>query len=149
MLFILDTNIIIQIARGRRTYFIENFGLDNPSNFSIISLVSIAETRSFAMQNTWGETKWQRAENLFEEFRPVDINDPNIIKRYAEIDTFSKGKLIGRPIVGSSRTMGKNDLWIAATASILNATLLTTDKDFDHLNNEFLRVIYVEPSSIV
>lgn len=44
----------------------------------------------------------------------------------------------------SSRNMGKNDLWIAAAASVLNAKLLTTDKDFDHLNEEFLEVIYID-----
>ena len=42
--------------------------------------------------------------------------------------------------------MGKNDIWIAATASVLDATLLTTDKDFDHLNNEFLNVIWLDPA---
>jgi predicted nucleic acid-binding protein len=36
--------------------------------------------------------------------------------------------------------MGKNDLWIAATAYILDATLLTADGDFDHLNGSFLDV---------
>jgi predicted nucleic acid-binding protein len=36
--------------------------------------------------------------------------------------------------------MGKNDLWIAATASVLEATLLTLDHDFNHLRNEFLQV---------
>jgi hypothetical protein len=36
--------------------------------------------------------------------------------------------------------MGKNDLWIAATAHALNAILLTTDNDFDHLNNIFFEV---------
>jgi predicted nucleic acid-binding protein len=40
--------------------------------------------------------------------------------------------------------MGKNDLWIAATASVLDATLLTTDNDFDHLQNEFLQVAKVD-----
>ena len=34
--------------------------------------------------------------------------------------------------------MGKNDLWIAATASVFDLTLLTMDKDFEHLNKEFL-----------
>lgn len=32
--------------------------------------------------------------------------------------------------------MGKNDLWIAATAYVTGATLLTTDADFDHLPTE-------------
>jgi len=36
--------------------------------------------------------------------------------------------------------MGKNDLWIAATAYTLNATLVTTDTDFDHLDGEFIEV---------
>ena len=40
--------------------------------------------------------------------------------------------------------MGKNDLWIAAAASVYDLTLITTDKDFDHLNGVFLDVIYVD-----
>ena len=40
--------------------------------------------------------------------------------------------------------MGKNDVWIAATASVLDATLLTTDNDFDHLNKEFLTVAKID-----
>jgi len=42
--------------------------------------------------------------------------------------------------------MSKNDLWIAATASVLNATLITTDKDFSHLENIFLKLIYIDIS---
>ena len=139
MTYLLDTNVLIRIVRGNRAYFMENFSLDDPSNLTVTSLVSSAEILSFGMQNRWGELKVQTANDLILTFPPVDINDPNIIQRYAEIDTFSKGKLIGRPLVGSSRTMGKNDLWIAATASVVSATLITTDKDFDHLNGEFLR----------
>jgi len=51
-----------------------------------------------------------------------------IIERYAEIDAFSQNKLPKIPLGLSARNMGKNDLWIAATASILEAKLLTTDK---------------------
>ena len=40
--------------------------------------------------------------------------------------------------------MGKNDLWIAATASVLNAALLAIDHDFDHLSSVFLKVIYID-----
>jgi tRNA(fMet)-specific endonuclease VapC len=40
--------------------------------------------------------------------------------------------------------MGKNDLWIAATTSVLDAILLTTDNDFDHLHNEFLQVAKID-----
>jgi tRNA(fMet)-specific endonuclease VapC len=41
--------------------------------------------------------------------------------------------------------MGKNDLWIAATASVLKAILLTTDHDFDHLDKVLVEVVYIDP----
>ena len=49
----------------------------------------------------------------------------------------------------SSRSMGKNDLWIAATASVLNVPLLTTDKDFLHLDGHFLDLSYVGLNLII
>jgi predicted nucleic acid-binding protein len=74
---------------------------------------------------------------LLEEILVIDINSVDILQRYAEIDAFSQGRLNSRPLNMSARNMGKNDLWIAATTSVLDATLLTTDNDFDHLQEEF------------
>ena len=51
----------------------------------------------------------------------VDINHPDVLNEYGELD--HESELIGRK-------MGKNDLWIAATAKVSGATLLTTDGDF-------------------
>jgi predicted nucleic acid-binding protein len=68
----------------------------------------------------------------------------DVIYRYAEIDAFSQCRLVGKNTDFTARNMGKNDLWIAATASVLDATLLTTDNDFDHLQNEFLQVAKVD-----
>jgi len=34
----------------------------------------------------------------------------------------------------------KNDLWIAATALVTKAELITADSDFDHLDDVFFRV---------
>ncbi len=42
--------------------------------------------------------------------------------------------------------MGKNDLWIAATANATGALLLTTDKDFDHLDGAFLNRVWIDPT---
>jgi predicted nucleic acid-binding protein len=44
--------------------------------------------------------------------------------------------------------MGKNDLWIAATASLIGATLLTADKDFSHLQGVFLDVEVIDPKML-
>ena len=62
---------------------------------------------------------------------------------YVNIDAFSQGKTPapnGQPLNNSSRNMGKNDLWIAATAYAMNAELLTTDGDFDHLYTSYFTV---------
>jgi tRNA(fMet)-specific endonuclease VapC len=40
--------------------------------------------------------------------------------------------------------MGKNDLWIAATASVTNSRLISSDKDFNHLNGEYLDLLLIE-----
>ncbi len=40
--------------------------------------------------------------------------------------------------------MGKNDLWIAATSSIYDLISLTTDKDFNHLDSEYLNLEYID-----
>jgi len=43
--------------------------------------------------------------------------------------------------------MGENDIWIAATAKVTGAVLLTTDKDFDHLHGKYLTRIWIDPKS--
>ena len=61
----------------------------------------------------------------------------------AQLDAYSQGKLSMRPLPAgmSARNMGKNDLWIAATALYFDVELHTTDKDFDHLSALGLRVV--------
>lgn len=43
--------------------------------------------------------------------------------------------------------MGKNDLWLAATAHATGATLMTTDKDFDSISPIFIERILIEPTT--
>jgi len=64
-------------------------------------------------------------EFFLRKFLITDINSKDIIKKYGEIDAFSQGKLPGNPLKDSSRNMGKNDLWIASTASVSNSRLIS------------------------
>jgi predicted nucleic acid-binding protein len=59
------------------------------------------------------------------------------------MDAYSKHKDPVRkyPAGYSSNTVGKNDLWIAATAHITHSTLVSTDGDFDHFDGVFVDVI--------
>jgi tRNA(fMet)-specific endonuclease VapC len=77
--------------------------------------------------------------NILKLATPVPITyDPALIKMYAEIDVYSQSQHPTLRLPTSARKMGKNDLWIAATTAIYNATLLSTDADFTHLDGLFL-----------
>ncbi len=68
--------------------------------------------------------------------------DHHLLVPYIEIDTYSQGKHpnLNLPIGISARNMGKNDIWIAATTLALNAELITTNKNFEHLNEILIDV---------
>lgn len=142
MNYVFDTNIVLAYLRNQRTKAqveAQFQPLDSP-NIPILSVVSLGELRSFALQRAWGKPRIDALNDFLRQFVIADINARDVINSYAEIDAFSQGKLKNQPLDVSARNMGKNDLWIAATASIANAELLTTDADFDHLNDVFLKV---------
>jgi predicted nucleic acid-binding protein len=66
----------------------------------------------------------------------IDINREPVVANYVEIDHYSRS-------VG--RRMNQNDLWIAAVAAATEATLLTTDRDFDHLDSSLVRLVWIDP----
>ncbi len=146
MIFLFDTNIILIYLRNilmkqKIESAFNPFGLNNSSS---VSIVTIGELKSFTLKNKWGNRRIQELEEFLLRLVVVDINTEDVVNCYAEIDAFSQGRLDGRKSNFTARNMGKNDLWIAATASILDATLLTTDNDFAHLHNEFLQVAKID-----
>jgi len=101
----------------------------------IVSVVTVGEIRVLAQRNNWGEKKIEQLNSFIEQTLfvvDVSFGAPELLDAYVEIDCFSNG-----------RSMGKNDLWIAATASVTEATLVTTDRDFDHLGNVYFQLVKV------
>jgi tRNA(fMet)-specific endonuclease VapC len=91
-----------------------------------------------------GKARIDKLDRLLDAFVITDINSTDVVKQYAEIDTFSQGKLKSKNLNHSARNMDKNDIWIAATAAAAaEIPLLTTDNDFDHLGNTFISLIKV------
>lgn len=146
MKYVLDTNIVLAYLRQNsiRTHIETNFAPFFKNNIPIISVVTIGEIESIILRNKWGERKLRAVNTLFDKCVVTKIKSRDLIKRYGEIDAFSQGKLTNLPLGMTSRNMGKNDLWIAATASILKAKLITTDKDFQHLDRIYLDLILVK-----
>ena len=146
--FVLDTGVILGYVRaaGYAAYIEKKYAPFTPPNIPLISVVSKGEIYSLAKQFDWGVGKLKTLDELLRRLPTVDISHDQIIQRYSEIDAFSLGKDKTRPLPSgqTARVMGKNDLWIAATASVLNAALLAIDHDFDHLSGVFLDVIYTD-----
>jgi len=113
----------------------------------IISSVTKGELISFAKQRNWGKNKMETLNMLLSNSIMVDIaaKDEDLMAAYSFIDAYSKrrtGDTNGELLNGSAVKMGKNDLWIAATAKVIDAPLITTDKDFLHLNQTILDLRY-------
>ena len=142
--FILDTNIVLQIIRDndRFSEISSSLSLDSSDSTILISIVTKAELLALGKKNGWGQKKLSILNRLLEELFIIDINnsDTALIEAYSVIDAFSQGILEDKPLNTTARNMGKNDLWIAATAFVAKADLVTMDGDFDHLHKEFITI---------
>jgi len=142
---VLDTNILIHYFKNSSLVpTIQNY-IEQHNIVSTISVVTKAEILSIAKRNNWGSKKLNMLHTLLANLNYFDIeyNNIELMNAYVTIDAFSQGKIPApnrQMLNNSSRNMGKNDLWIAATAHVLNAVSLTTDNDFDHLHNLFFEV---------
>ena len=138
---VLDTNILIHWLRGRvaGAKLSADYGLGARRPRPIVPLVVKGESKSFALQCGWGDGRQKALDVLLSELPVADIASEAVIERYARVD--HQSRRLGR-------RMGKNDLWIAAIASVQGAVLVTTDQDFDHLHSTFLQVEYIDAASL-
>lgn len=146
--FVLDTSMVLGYIRASvyAEYAEKHFSVSKEPNIAIVSVVTLGEIYSLSLQLGWGDEKKKKLTELLRKIPVIDIYHQEILENYAEIDTFSQGKHPSKKLPGmSSRNMGKNDIWIAATCSVVKGILLTTDHDFDHLNGIFLKVEYIDP----
>lgn len=142
----MDTNIIIIYSKSKdlaRQIEAEHQIFIKENNLAI-SIVSIAEVNSIIHQFGIGDKRREGIDKILENTTPLDISYGEILKKYEEIDAYSQGKHRTKSSTFSAKNMGKNDLWIAATASAFDITLVTTDADFNHLEGEFLRLKFID-----
>lgn len=145
--FILDTNMLLHFVRGSTLakQVVADYLLFQKQQLLFISVVSVGEIQSIATRRRWGGQKIQKLNILLEQLEVIRRFTNKIVQAYVDIDTYSQGKhpTLALPKGMTARNMGKNDLWIAATARALGITLLTTDKDFTHLSSKLLQLQFV------
>lgn len=139
-LLLLDTNIVIFLTRGGPIgqAIDDRFQLRARAERPLLSAITLGEAMAFAQFRRWGEARSVMLSGLLREFVVVDIRNRVVLERYAEIDSFLKR---------NGRAVADNDVWIAACASAADATLLTTDRDFDPLHDTYLDRVWIDPRS--
>lgn len=146
MKYVLDTNILIGLGRYEtfQDYFLGQFL--TPKDKVTIPSVCLGELESMSLRKRWGKARWEYLLNILKAFEVHPIQGEKLYTAYANIETYSQNQhpTRKRPDKKSDK-MGKNDLWVAATAHVLEATLITADKDFAHLDGEFFQLLSINP----
>lgn len=139
-LVLLDTNILVHLVRGNVVgqRVDEELSLSGRPERPLVSVVTVGELFALAKKLNWAASKRAKLEDLVRQLVIVHLHQGQILLRYADIDHFCEREM--KP----ARPMGQNDMWIAATASAFDATLITTDSDFDHLSPHYIRRIRVD-----
>ncbi len=148
--FLLDTGMLLGFVRNTpwalrvRT----EFNLGNKETMVFTSVVCQGELLALAEKRGWGEGRRDQLDQVLHGFPALDINKQPILRAYALIDAWTHGNSVvspgQTPPPKPAVPMKQNDLWIAATAHESKATLLSTDKDFEHLNDVWIKFVYVD-----
>lgn len=147
--YFLDTNVLIEMIRDSESWkrIAKQHGLNDSGLKLYTSYASSAELLAISKMNAWGNKKLEKMDYILKNMEIITMKGNAIRELYAEIDAYSRGKHPDKklPKGQSAFILGKNDLWIAASAAHFKIPLLTADYDFELLNNVFLEVIIIPP----
>lgn len=140
---LLDTCALVWILKGSPIgqAIIETHRLDSRPDKPMVSVVSVGELLALVRDWKWGAQKLARMQALLREYHVLPIEHGAIKDKYGELMGFSKAKGLSQ---------GQNDHWIAATAFVAGARVVTTDKDFDGLySHQLVQRDYHDPLEIL
>jgi tRNA(fMet)-specific endonuclease VapC len=140
-LYVLDSGIVIHLIRDSALGQHVNaaYRLGALPHRPVVCIVTHGELLSFAEWRAWGAEKRRKLRELLDNLVTIDVSAQEVLAAYAELDVASLKH------TGGARNMGKNDLWIAAVTRAVEGTLVTTDRDFDHLHPELIKREYIDP----
>lgn len=139
---VLDTSVVVKLLQGKEigSAIEARYGLTQRSMVPLISVVTVGELRSFSRSLGWGRDRRERLNELVANLVVVDINSDDVLEAYADISTFAKR---------NGFAIGENDRWIAATAKVLDAIVLTTDRDFAPLHPSLVACEIVDQQTLL
>ncbi len=142
--FLLDTNLLLGFIR-KAPWAIRaraEFGLGKHDVMVFTSVICHGELLALAEKRGWGSDKRTRLDEELNRFPALGIRHPDILDSYARIDAWTHGGTVASPDNAPpprpAVAMTQNDIWIAATAHATSSALLSTDRDFMHLDGVWL-----------
>ena len=132
-------------AVGSRARAVHDLG--NRETMVFTSVICQGENARTCRKNGWGRKKRTRLERVLNCITTLGISRRTIMDAYARIDAWTHGHTVDSPNDSPppkpAVSMKQNDLWIAATTHACGATLLSTDKDFQHLDGIWFQFVYM------
>ena len=140
--YVLDTSTLLNLIRGKELgqQIDAAFGLRTAMYRHTISIVTHGEMRVLAERNKWGAQKRDALDIALDSLVTVNIDSEPLVEAYVPIEEACRNAPL------NPRTMGQNDMWIAATALPCDLPIITTDDDFNHLNGRLITVHWVDPT---
>lgn len=125
-----------------------DYKLGDPNIGVFTSAICQGELLGLAEKNLWGDKRYTELKRLLKIMTILWINNLDILVAYSKINAWTHKKKDYsdqniRPLK-IAVPMNQNDMWIAATAHVIQATLLTADKDFVHLHNIWDDIQYIQ-----
>jgi len=139
-ILVLDTSVVVDVARNNRSgqAILENYSLKNRADRPLISVITTGEILGIAKSQSWTPDRTKALHELLAEFVKLELTS-EVVEAYSDLVAYCRQQ---------KHTMGQqNDMWIAATAKVTGAILLTGDAGFNWLNPEFIRVEYIPRAS--
>ncbi len=153
MKYVLDTNILIHYVRDSIIWHHveKNYFTKGVKGYAFICEVTEAEIAAFAHENKWQKYKKEKLARFLKRIESISISSTFVKKLYVDISAYSRNrhKSLQLPKRFSSRNMGKNDIWIAAITAYKGYTLLSTDRDFEHLEGRIINFEYIDMDEII
>lgn len=135
-ILVLDTSVVVDIARNNRSgqTILDTYSLKNRADRPLISIITIGEMLGIAKAQSWNADKTKVLNELILEFVKWDVTS-EVVDAYADLVALCRSQ---------GHSMGQqNDMWIAATAKVIGAVLLTGDSGFNWLHPQYIRVEYI------
>jgi tRNA(fMet)-specific endonuclease VapC len=133
---LLDTVIILQIIRNNDVGAVIDWTFHISEHWEdfFVAAITVGELLTLTRRNNWSGKKRLLLDQVLRNVQVLNHLTQPVIESYTELSLTATKR---------GRSIGQNDLWIAAFAKTYDMVLLTLDHDFDGIENELyeLRVI--------